>query len=93
MRSWAIVRPLDQKAILTAALEGFELQLQRLEAQIRQLRAQLGRHANTSQAVNSSPATPKRARQLSPEARQRIAAAQLKRWARYRKEQKAQAAE
>jgi hypothetical protein len=77
--------------ILEAALHGLEAQKQRLDEQIAQVRHMLGGRAAkpgksmawSGGSMNSS-ASPKK-RILSPEARQRIAAAQKKRWAAYRK--------
>jgi hypothetical protein len=69
---------------LTAALEGLELQKQRIDEQIREVRALLGK----SPARRGRPAGSgvKRASgRLSPAARKRIAAAQKRRWAEYRK--------
>lgn len=79
--------------LLEAALEGLLLQRERLEAQIREVRSLLGRRGNrpgqsapaSSEGQSSSP----RKRELSESARKRIAAAQKKRWAEYRKQQKA----
>jgi hypothetical protein len=78
--------------ILEAALHGLEAQKQRLDDQIAQVRSMLGNRAGK---VVKSPAwvsagstnggSPKKQRYLSPEARQRIAQAQKKRWAAYRK--------
>lgn len=77
--------------ILEAALQGLEAQRQKLEEQITQVRSMLGGRAGKpakasawagSSAMNGG--APKK-RILSPEARQRIAAAQKKRWAAYRK--------
>lgn len=86
--------PRPRKAIqdptfLTAALEGLELQKQRIEEQIRQVRAMLGKKGPAVSApvlpvVEEKPA---RKRNLSEAARRRIAAAQKKRWAAFRKEQ------
>jgi predicted nucleic acid-binding Zn-ribbon protein len=76
------LRTLDDPLVLKAALEGLELQKQRLETQIREVRSRLGRSAKSaSEAPNGTT----RKRVLSPEARKRIAAAQKKRWAEYRK--------
>ena len=71
--------------VLEAALEGLELQRQRIEEQIRQVRSLLGKRRSGGGAATTEAATPKRRRQLSPAARKRIAAAQKKRWAEYRK--------
>jgi hypothetical protein len=90
----------DNIALYEAALEGLELQKQRVEEQIRQVRAVLsGRKTATAPAdvapaavatekkkkVNAAPPAKKaRKRVLSEEARQRIAAAQKKRWESFR---------
>ena len=65
--------------VLEAALEGLELQKKRIEAQMAEIRSRLGRRTT----VAAAPELKKR--DLSPEARRRIAAAQKKRWAEYRK--------
>jgi hypothetical protein len=75
--------------ILEAALEGLEAQRQKLEEKISHVRSLLGGRASkpakaqswAGEAANGAP----KKRILSPEARQRIAAAQKKRWAAYRK--------
>jgi hypothetical protein len=80
--------------LLAAALEGLLLQKDRIEDQIRQLRALLGkkspgRPAKSASAAASSDAKPRRRRKMSAAARKRIAEAQKKRWSEYRKQQKA----
>jgi hypothetical protein len=78
--------------ILEAALQGLEAQRQKLEEQIANVRSMLGGRAVkpakaqvwASSGVSNGGGAPKK-RILSPEARQRIAAAQKKRWAAYRK--------
>lgn len=67
----------DNSTILVAALEGLELQKQRIESQIQQVRKLLG--------YSGDGADPALKRRLSPAARKRIAAAQKRRWAAYRK--------
>lgn len=90
----------DNIALYEAALEGLELQKQRVEEQIRQVRAVLsGRKATATpaeaapaaapaekkkKASAAPPAKKARKRVLSEEARQRIAAAQKKRWESFR---------
>ncbi len=79
------------KEILEAALQGLEAQRDRLEEQISQVRGMIGgrpgRPAGTgSRHMEASPAERKK-RVLTPEARKRIAAAQKKRWAAFRKTQ------
>jgi hypothetical protein len=78
--------------ILEAALQGLEAKKQRLEEQIGQVRSMLGRRAGrppkSAASFGSAPmAGGGQKRVLSPEARQRIAAAQKKRWAAYRRNQ------
>src|SRR5437588_90969 len=81
----------DQPALLAAALEGLELQRSRIEAQIAEVRRMLGgprgpRAAAKPQQEAAAPAkAATKKRQLSPAARKRIAAAQKRRWAEYRK--------
>jgi predicted nucleic acid-binding Zn-ribbon protein len=71
----------DDPVVLEAALEGLELQRSRIEAQIKEIRSRLGKRPRKSL---EAPAAAQR-RILSPEAHKRIAAAQRKRWAEYRK--------
>lgn len=91
---------INNSVLLQAALEGLELQRTRLDEQISLIRAKLGIRGagRPSKAVSvaldsdedagSAPkkARKRRKRQLSEEARQRIAEAQKRRWANYRKE-------
>ena len=91
----------DQAALYEAALEGLELQKQRLEEQIRMVSSLIGGKKTRAAAPESAAAVaPKakagkkaktkgksrRKRNLSPEARARIADAQKKRWAAFRKD-------
>lgn len=79
-------KSLQDTSFLTAALEGLELQRNRLEDQIRQVRAMLGgRRGRAARAGVSGLGKPARKRQLSAAARKRIALAQKRRWAEYRK--------
>jgi len=71
----------SDSSLLEAALEGLEIQRQRIEEQLRQVRGLLGKR----RALGNHEAIPLRKRQLSSAARKRIAAAQKKRWAEYRK--------
>lgn len=68
----------------TAALEGLLLQRQRIDQQIREVRSLLGKAGKRKgrPAGSGGPHGPGR---LSPAARKRIAAAQKRRWAEYRK--------
>ena len=85
-------KSLQDASFLTAALEGLELQRRRIEEQIEQVRAMLGgRKIRLAGGAFSN--RPVRKRQLSPEARKRIAMAQKRRWAEYRKRQASQTKE
>jgi hypothetical protein len=85
------------KEILEAALQGLESQRQRLDSQIAQVRAMMGnrpgrpsKQSISNDGVKPATATKKATRKrrvLSPEARKRIAVAQKKRWAAFRKTQ------
>jgi hypothetical protein len=81
------------KEILEAALQGLEAQRQKLDDQIAQVRSLIGRRlgrpprSNGAAAATGSSRGGRRKRVLSPEARKRIAAAQKKRWAAFRKSQ------
>jgi hypothetical protein len=80
----------EDTELLRAALEGLEAQKRRIDDQIKQVQAMLGRRKRPAVAVAeepAEPAKPRRKRQLSAAARQRIAAAQKRRWAEYRKGQ------
>ncbi len=71
--------------LLSAALEGLEAQKRRIDGQIAQVQAMLGRKRGRPAAAESPGAQSGHRRELSPAARRRIAAAQKKRWAEYRK--------
>lgn len=75
------------RELLTAALEGLQLQRQRIEEQIRKVRELLGVRRGRPPAVKTAAkvAAPAKRRTLSAEARKRISMAQKKRWAEYRK--------
>jgi hypothetical protein len=84
---------LQDPALLAAALEGLEMQRKRIEDQIATVRSMLsGRKSAASAPVASAPAASgsRRKRVLSEEARLRIAAAQKKRWAAFRKGKKSE---
>lgn len=63
-------------SVLQMALVGFEIEREKIAQKIAEIRAQLGR---------KGPAKAGGRRNLSPAARERIAAAQRKRWAEHRK--------
>jgi hypothetical protein len=82
-------------SLLSAALEGLELQKQRLDEQIREVRVLLGKSparrgrppASAAPGGSGAATSTKRAAgRLSSAARKRIAAAQKRRWAKYRKD-------
>ncbi|MDQ2713168.1 MAG: hypothetical protein M3Y24_13235 [Acidobacteriota bacterium] len=79
------------REILEAALQGLESQRDRLEEQIAQVRSMIGgrpgRPANAGGESLRKGRTARKKRVLTPEARKRIAAAQKKRWAAFRKTQ------
>ncbi|MGH9611730.1 MAG: hypothetical protein ACRD4P_01470 [Bryobacteraceae bacterium] len=77
----------DRQSLLAAALEGLELQKQRIDEQIREVRSMLGKPGAKQARAAAADSGPARTRRtLSPLARKRIAAAQKKRWAEYRKQ-------
>jgi hypothetical protein len=82
------------REIFEAALQGLEAQKQKLEEQIDQVRAMMGRRVGRPPKGDGAEASASRRtgaagkkRSLSAEARKRIAAAQKKRWAAFRKGQ------
>ena len=82
---------MQDPSLLAAALEGLELQRKRLDDQIAMVRGMLSgrKSASSASSTPSTPAAPsRRKRVLSEEARLRIAAAQKKRWAAFRKVKK-----
>ena len=79
-------------SIYQAALEGLELQKKRIEDQIGQVREMLAGKTKpaTSVAAATEPASEKpKKRKLSKAAKDRISAAQKKRWDAYREKQEA----
>jgi hypothetical protein len=86
----AKTNPTASPEILEAALHGLELQREKLEEQIAQVRSMLGRRVGrpprtAKSAVEPDAKSGRGRRKLSDEARKRIAAAQKKRWAAFRK--------
>jgi hypothetical protein len=81
------------REILEAALHGLEIQRQKLDEQIAQVRGMIGSRGGRASRLTqggsegASKPTSRRRRTLSAEARKRIAAAQKKRWAAFRKSQ------
>ena len=83
---------MDNSAIYQAALEGLELQKKRIDEQIGEVRALLAGKTKAAAKPAAAPAPAKAAkkqkrRKLSEEARERIAEAQKKRWAKFRETQ------
>jgi hypothetical protein len=70
------------QALLTAALEGLELQKKRIDEQIQEVRSLLGKGRRGRPPGSNHKGG---AGRLSTAARRRIAAAQKRRWAEYRK--------
>ena len=81
-------------AYYVAALKGLEQEKSRLDEEIRQVRSLLARHTGVSAKASNDAGPvavakkPRKKRELSASARARIAAAQKKRWAEFRKGQK-----
>jgi hypothetical protein len=75
---------MEDIATLQMALVGFQIERQRIESKIAEIRSQLkGRGASMPSAGGDAPAP--RKRELSEAARKRIAMAQKRRWAEHRK--------
>ena len=84
---------LQDPSLLAAALEGLELQRRRIDDQISMVRGLLSGRKSVAVAAStptSAAPTTRRKRVLSEEARLRIAAAQKKRWAAFRKGKKSE---
>jgi hypothetical protein len=71
-------------SLLTAALEGLELQRRRIEEQIQEVRLLLGKGTGRRGRPSGS-GHKSRSGRMSAAARRRIGAAQKRRWAEYRK--------
>ena len=78
-------KSIGNQSLLAAALEGLELQKQRIEDQIRDVRALLGRGAGRKGRPSVEATKKTGSGRLSAAARKRIAVAQKRRWAEYRK--------
>ena len=78
--------PTHDPSLLQAALVGYQVERDRIEQAIADLRRRLG---TTGVGAGSSPAPKKR--QVSAAARKRMAAAQRKRWREFKKQRKIQA--
>ena len=86
-------QPALSPEILQAALEGLELQRGRVDEQIAQVRARLGkrgpgRFRKAVKKASKAPEPAKKKRTISAVSRKKMAAAQRRRWAKARKQQK-----
>ena len=72
--------------IITAAIDGFEAQKLRIDAQLAELRGMLDGSHNNHVETSASPEPTHRGRKMSAAARKRMADAQTKRWAASRGE-------
>jgi len=73
---------------LAMALVGYQIEKEKIEDKIREIRAHLGGRAvsvSATESATAGAAPARRKRVLSASARRRIAAAQRKRWAEHRK--------
>jgi predicted nucleic acid-binding Zn-ribbon protein len=84
-----LTKLVDNQALLQAALEGLELQKQRIDDQIREVRSRLNKGRRAGGPATTAEAPTRHRRRLSAEARKRIAAAQKKRWAAFRRKSSA----
>jgi hypothetical protein len=78
----------NETEVLEMALVGYRKRIAEIEARLIEILNQ-GAPLPQMQGAGSWIVTKKKARPMSPESRQRIAAAQKKRWAKYRREHKA----
>jgi hypothetical protein len=83
----------EDLATLQMALVGYQIEKQKIDDRIRELQARLKGKSAAPAAPAAEPSKKPVKRILSPEARERIAAAQRKRWAEHRKGQAKQAKE
>lgn len=84
-----LAKAVPNRELLTAALDGLQLQRQKIDDQIRQVRALLGVRRGRPPAAQAAPKPVAKRRTLSAEARKRIAQAQKRRWAEFRKKEEA----
>jgi hypothetical protein len=75
-------------SLLTAALAGYEVQLQKINDAIAEIQGQLG-HRSGKSSARAVAGAPKGRRKMSAAARKRIADAQKKRWAAFHKQKAA----
>jgi hypothetical protein len=76
------------RSLLTAALHGYEVELQRIRTAMAEIQSQLGHRSVKSSALVGGGARKAR-RKMSAAARKRIADAQKKRWAAFHKQKAA----
>jgi hypothetical protein len=74
------------KSLLEAALYGYQMEKEKIDAKIRELQAQL-KGRKMPAAASPKPGKARGRREMSDAARARIAAAQKKRWAEFHKKQ------
>ena len=80
----------SDQALLEAALVGYQAQIAKIEEAMAEIRTRLG--GKTNAPASSAPAAKQGGKRvLSAAARRRIALAQKKRWAEYKKRQAASA--
>lgn len=80
----------ENLATIQMALVGYNIEKERIEQKIRELNSLLA-GSRTKSGSSKGAAQPRTKRELSSAARNRIAAAQRKRWIEYRKKKKTQA--
>jgi hypothetical protein len=80
-------RSSEDLTTLQMALIGYQLERQRIEEKISELRRQLSGSKGAARPADGARTTARAKRVLSAAARKRIAAAQKKRWAEHRKKQ------
>ena len=79
----------EDLTILEMALIGYQVERQKIEDKIGQIRAQLGGKAAPARSTGAAKSAGTGRRVLSAAARARISAAQKKRWAEHRRRQAA----
>jgi hypothetical protein len=77
-------RSVEDVSMLQMALVGYQIEKQRIESKIEELRGKLKGRGTAISPASGEPAAPRR-RELSEAARKRIAMAQKRRWAEHRK--------
>ena len=82
-------RTAQDNSVLEMALVGYEIERQKIDEKIAEIRAKLGGSKGPGRPAAAPKATGRKKRVLSPEARERIALAQKKRWAKHRRAKKA----